>query len=114
MAFDARPVRDHHDADPRLVRRAKLLALAGALDDLGLRARIVEYTLRPTVVRYWDPRHMTVTRQVTCEPLPGTARWQFRHHPSGNLLTDATHVTDPADAKEAALILAAALTVRRG
>ncbi|WP_153541096.1 hypothetical protein [Actinomadura macrotermitis] len=90
-----------------MTRRIKLLALAGALDDLGLRARIVEYTLRPSLLRCWDPGQMGRTVSVMCEPSAGPdPRWQFRHHPGEEVLADAEPVKEPADAMDAARVLA--------
>ena len=99
----------------RSTRRIKLLALAGALDDVGLRARIVEYTLRPSLLRCWDPAQMGLTLAVTCEHnlIAGVfkyqgdePRWQFRHHPGGEVFADAEDVAEPDDAHEAARRLA--------
>ncbi|MEU6039626.1 hypothetical protein ABZ801_29900 [Actinomadura sp. NPDC047616] len=101
--------------EARRLRRVKLLALAGALDDVGMRARIIDYTLRPALLRCWDPAQMGPTLLVVCVRTAETGRrWQFRFHPSGELLGDAEDVMDPDDARDAALTLAAALTVRDG
>ncbi|MFI6516924.1 hypothetical protein ACIBF1_15305 [Spirillospora sp. NPDC050679] len=103
--FDRAPLLPAEKA--RSTRRTKLLALAGALDDIGLRARIVEYTLRPSLLRCWDPAQMGLTLTVTCERSQGDEpRWQFRHHPGGEVFADAEDVAEPDDAHEAARRLA--------
>ncbi|MFC4912486.1 hypothetical protein [Actinomadura gamaensis] len=93
----------------RFTRRTKLLALAGALDDIGLRARIVENILKPTVLRCWDPDTMGRTLSVTCEMSGSGARWQFWLHPGAVAIGDAEAVRDPDDALVAAHAVAAEL-----
>jgi hypothetical protein len=95
---------------PRRDEKNRLLALAGALADLGIRARLVEYYLRPTVLRCWEPDRMGPAHLVTCErPTGPDPRWEFRHHPSGEVLADAEDVAEPGDAREPALVLSVAL-----
>ncbi|WP_067811916.1 hypothetical protein [Actinomadura kijaniata] len=74
-----------------------------------MRARIVEYTLRPTVLRCWNPAEMGRTISVTCERSTGAdPRWQFRREPGERLIADAEDVTGPDDALEAARAVASA------
>ncbi|RFU40762.1 hypothetical protein DZF91_15410 [Actinomadura logoneensis] len=63
-----------------MAKRTRLLALAGGLDDIGLRARLVENVLKPTVLRCWDPDTMGRTVSVTCER-SSDGRWRFWLHP---------------------------------
>ena len=120
MGFDAPRSSDRtaEMSDREQLRRQeknRLLALAGALADIGIRARLVEYYLRPTVLRCWETHQMSPTRLVTCERSTGSgARWEFRFHPSGDLLANAQDVTGPDNAKDAAEALAAAFTAASG
>ncbi|MCP2337820.1 hypothetical protein [Actinomadura rupiterrae] len=93
----------------RFTRRTKLLALAGGLDDIGLRARLVENVLKPTVLRCWNPDTMGWTLSVTCEMSGPDARWQFWLHPGAVPIGDAEHVREPDDALDAAHAVAAEL-----
>lgn len=102
-------VPDSPQEEARLARRVRLLALAGALDDLGLRARLAEYVLKPTLLRCWNPDMMSQTLLVVCERSKTTGRWEFRHHPGNRTFADAENVTEPAHAREAAERLAPTL-----
>ncbi|MEV4252000.1 hypothetical protein AB0J52_02400 [Spirillospora sp. NPDC049652] len=70
-----------------MAKRTRLLALAGGLDDIGLRARLVENVLKPTVLRCWDPDTMGRTVSVTCERSPD-GRWRFWLYPGAQPLGD--------------------------
>lgn len=92
----------------RLAKRTRLLALAGGLDDIGLRARLVENLLKPTVLRCWDPDTMGRTISVTCEK-PVGGPWTFWLYPGGTAIGDAQHVRDPDDTLPTAHAVAAEL-----
>jgi len=101
--------------EARRLRMVKLLALADALDDVGMRARIIDHPLRSALLRCRDPVQMGPTLLVVCARTAETGcRWQFRSHPSGELIGGAEDVMHPDDAKDAALTITAALMVGRG
>lgn len=94
----------------RLAKRTRLLALAGGLDDIGLRARLVENILKPSVLRCWDPDVMGRTVNVTCERSPQDGRWTYWLHPGPRRIGDAQPVREPDDALAAAQAVAAELS----
>jgi hypothetical protein len=78
----------------------KLLVPAGALNDLGMRARIVKYaqivkyTLRQSMLRHWDPDEMGRTFTVMCERV--SDKREFRC--AGLVFCDAEKAAQPTDA----------------
>ncbi|MGH3392856.1 MAG: hypothetical protein ACRDOO_28650 [Actinomadura sp.] len=92
--------------------RAKLLALAGALVDSGLRHRLLEPgTGQPPLLRVWDGRRQHLGETVACQHL--AEGWRFISHPSGPVLADADGITAPGDAGEAARLVAARIATTR-
>ncbi|MFC5180515.1 hypothetical protein [Actinomadura harenae] len=91
-----------------MAKRTRLLALAGGLDDIGLRARLVENVLKPTILRCWNPDTMGRTISVTCEKPTGGA-WTYWLYPGGIRLGDAQDVRDPDDTISTALAIATEL-----
>lgn len=97
----------------RRARRTRLLALAGAVDDLGMRARFVDYILRPAVLRCWDPDTMGPTLLVICERTGDAGHWEFRFQPGNRPFADADDATGPDRTGTAARAIAEALAAHR-
>lgn len=91
--------------------RARLLALAADLDDLGVRARLSHRFREPVKLRCWNPDRAGETVVVTCKQRSG--RWLFCL-PDGEVLADAQAITQPGQAVQPAQRLAAILGVNLG
>jgi hypothetical protein len=118
VPHDERPPADDDPADhvsrlrEREEARAKLLALAGALAGPRLRHRLLERGLEEVpLLRVWDARRQHLAETVSCQRLP--EGWRFISHPSGPVLAEADVITEPADATEAARLVAARITRTR-
>lgn len=97
-------------AEQRMRPRAALLALAGDLDELGIRSRLADDS--GAVLRCWDGHRQGGSVQVACTRR-SDGRLQFSYHPSGAELGDAEAVLQPGVASEVARVIAVALSVRR-
>lgn len=97
-------------AERRVRARAALLVLAGDLDDLGIRSRLVDDS--GAVLRCWDGCRQGGSVQVACTRR-SDGRLQFCYHPSGAELGDAEAVLQPGVASDVARVIAVALSIRR-
>lgn len=92
----------------RLRCRVRVLTLAGDLDDVGVRSRVVEWFGRPVMLRCWNPDQQGKTVVIACGP-DGAGRLAFRYHPSGEMLGDAEEALEPGDSVDVARRVAARL-----
>lgn len=86
--------------------RVRLVALAGALDAVGLRCRWMETAQeRMALLRVRDGDRQHPQETVACLLLKGG--WRFTSYPHGPVLADADGITGPSDAHAAARVIAA-------